>query len=136
MNQYDFAPIPPEDERAMRRYASIGFLFVVIVFLAIMLSSCKEDRYQPEISGAWTSVQYPQNNYLFHGNGTCEIYTQAFGSTIWRKWFAYEHNQVNGGFEMRNQDSVFFKGSLQFNQQGDTVRLQRDGALSITLSKW
>jgi len=136
MNQYDFAPIPPEDERAMRRYATIGLAFVVAVVLAIVLSSCKEDRYQPEISGGWTSVMYPSNQYLFHGDGTAEVYTAALGSTIWQKWFTYQHDQTNGAFEMRNQDSVYFKGSLIFNQQGDTVQLQRDGALGITLAKW
>jgi len=135
-NQYDFAPIPPEDERAMRRYAAIGFAFVVIVFLAIMLSSCKEDRYQPEISGGWTSVMYPSNQYIFHGDGTAEVYTAALGSTIWQKWFTYEHDQRNGAFEMRDKDSVYFKGFLNFNARGDTVHLQRDGALGITLAKW
>lgn len=136
MNQYDFQPIPPEESAKVRRYLAIGAIAILVIILAGIFSGCAEQREQPELTGAWGSVTYPSNYYLFHSDGILEIHSIAAGQIVWEKWFAFEHNREIGALEVRDRNGLYFRGSVSFTPNADTAYIDQDNGLKITLAKW
>lgn len=101
-----------------------------------MLCACKDQQDGPNIQGAWNSVTYPPNYYLFGGDGILEIHTVLAGQIIVQKWFTYEHNQQSSALEVRDRDGLYFQGAVSFSPNADTVTLMQDGGINIVLARW
>lgn len=107
-----------------------------IVFLAlIIVSGCADIRQQPDISGAWSGINYPSNQYFFN-DGILEIHSIAVGEIVWQKYFAFEQDREIGALEIRNPDGVYFQGSVTFSSNGDTATLIQQSGLNIRLLRW
>lgn len=108
-------------------------LFLLCLSFAL---GCSEQHEQPQLTGAWNSVTYPANYYLFHGDGIMEIHTLWAGQIINEKWFTYDHDREIGALEVRDRNGLYFQGSVIFGGNGDTVTLNQDGGLKIVLARW
>ena len=109
---------------------------IIFALLAIGLFSCSDVRQQPDISGAWNSLTYPANYYLFHSDGILEIHTTFGGTIIQEKWYGYTHNRETGALEVRDRNGLYFQGSVSFTQNADTAYIDQDNGLKITLARW
>lgn len=111
----------------------------LLLFAAFALSTlfgCADYREQPSLEGAWNSVTYSDNYYLFHGDGILEIHTLAGGQIIYEKWFAYDHNRETGTLDIRGRSGMYFEGSVSFNPSADTATMVQPGGLKIVLARW
>lgn len=136
MNQYDLQPIPPEDRQRMKHYMIAAIFFILSLICSFFALSCSKEREQPKVTGAWNSVTYPSNYYLFHDDGIMEIHTLAAGQIVWQKFYTYEQDRINGALEVHDRNGMYFQGSLIFNQAADTVTMNQEGGLNIVLARW
>ena len=116
-------------------------MFVAAVFfwtvICLVQASCQDARLQPSISGAWSSVTYPSNYYIFHDEGLVEVHSVAGGIIVDVKTYAYSHNRETGSLSVKDRGGLFyFNGVVEFNPSGDTATLNPDGGLKIKISKW
>lgn len=136
MNQYDFLPIPPEDRAKVRHYIIACVFAVIVIIFAVCMLGCNKEREAPKLTGAWNSVTYPANYYIFHDDGTMELHTLAAGQIVWQKWYIYKQDRITDALEITDRNGLCFQGIVHFNGTADTAVLIPDGGLKIIIAKW
>ena len=109
---------------------------LIFALLIFALFSCSDARQQPDISGAWNSLTYPANYYLFHSDGILEIHTTFGGTIIQEKWYGYTQNRETGALEVRDRNGLYFQGSVTFSDNGNRATMEQPDGLQIQIERW